>query len=131
MFFFPRQFLHELEACAKNPDDVPKVILRHVSNIYVAYLRNEKCFFERNILASVDKSLLLLLHRYNHAGLTIFSRDPLSLLSAALALDKFSHLLFTRNPNLRCTSSSLRVDRLPTRSWKTKLRANFGRLVKH
>ena len=30
-FFFPRQFLHELEACAKNPDNVPKVILRHVS----------------------------------------------------------------------------------------------------
>ena len=32
LFFSPRQFLHELEACAKNPDEVPKVMLRHVSD---------------------------------------------------------------------------------------------------
>ena len=38
--FFFRQFLHELEACAKNPDDVPKVILRHVSDYDVKYLLN-------------------------------------------------------------------------------------------
>ncbi|KAJ7312823.1 Proto-oncoprotein DBL [Desmophyllum pertusum] len=38
--FHTRQFLHELEACTKNPDDVPKVILRHKPKfeMYVKFL---------------------------------------------------------------------------------------------
>ena len=75
--FFPRQFLHELEACAKNPDDVPKVILRHVSDNWRGISRKSKMFLWKEYSCICRWiSCVCVLQRYldNRVSLITFSR---------------------------------------------------------